>query len=467
MTQKTTYEELEERIKLLETEALKVRDSEEALRRSEAKYRLLFENAVEGIMIVRNDMIDFANPALFKILESREDTIRKTPYPLFIHPEDREMVVDHHRMRMKGESVETGYSFRIITESGLVKWLQIHSQRILWENSPASLCFIWDITERERAEEALQESERRYRLLAEKMTDIVWIMDMNLRTVYVSPSVQKMLGFSPEERLVQDIREQLTPSSLSLAQDVFIREITLEQQGQGDRERHIKLELEYYHKNGSTRWIENIVCGIRDNQGTLSGFHGVSRDITERRQAEEALRESEERYRELSIIDDLTQLYNSRYFFHQLKIEIDRADRYGQPLALLLLDIDDFKIFNDTYGHLEGDQVLWRLGRVVRRCLRKIDSAYRYGGEEFTILLPITTSGAGAGIAERIRTELKKENFSPVTGKDVCVTVSIGLAQYEPQEDMKAFVHRVDQLMYQGKKDGKDRVCSRQEHREP
>ena len=96
----------------------------------------------------------------------------------------------------------------------------------------------------------------------------------------------------------------------------------------------------------------------------------------------------------------------------------------------------------------------------MKRCLRQTDSAYRYGGEEFVVLLPMTTSEDGVVTAERIRTEFKKENFSQAPGKDVHVTVSIGIAQYQPQEDMKVFVHRVDQLMYQAKKNGKDRVCS-------
>ena len=87
------------------------------------------------------------------------------------------------------------------------------------------------------------------------------------------------------------------------------------------------------------------------------------------------------------------------------------------------------------------------------------DSAYRYGGEEFTILLPMTTSVNGAVTAERIRAEFKREHFSPIPDQDAHMTVSIGLAQYKQQEDMKAFVHRVDQLMYQAKKNGKDRVC--------
>ena len=131
-----------------------------------------------------------------------------------------------------------------------------------------------------------------------------------------------------------------------------------------------------------------------------------------------------------------------------------------------MLDLDDFKAFNDTYGHIEGDRVLRRLGQVVKRCLRETDLAYRYGGEEFTILLPMTTSADGAVTAERIRAKIKKEIFSPAPGQDVHLTVSIGLAQYKPKEDMKDFVHRVDQWMYQGKKNGKDRVCSESELQE-
>jgi two-component system cell cycle response regulator len=178
------------------------------------------------------------------------------------------------------------------------------------------------------------------------------------------------------------------------------------------------------------------------------------------KKAEQELKESEQRYRELSIIDDLTQLYNSRHFYFQLKIELDRSNRYEQPLTLLLLDLDNFKAFNDAYGHVEGDHVLRRLGQVVKRCLRETDFACRYGGEEFTIILPMSTSADGAVTAERVRTEFKKETFSPKPGQDVHVTMSIGLVQYKTQEDMKAIIHRVDQLMYQGKKNGKDRVCS-------
>jgi diguanylate cyclase (GGDEF)-like protein len=101
-----------------------------------------------------------------------------------------------------------------------------------------------------------------------------------------------------------------------------------------------------------------------------------------------------------------------------------------------------------------------RVGQVIKRWLRHTDSAYRYGGEEFAILLPMTTGADGTVTAERIRTEFKKEIYTPNSGKKVRMTLSVGLAQYRPKEEMKAFVHRVDQLMYRGKRSGKDRVCS-------
>lgn len=153
---------------------------------------------------------------------------------------------------------------------------------------------------RERVEEALRESEEKYRLLNDKMSDIVWIADMNLQTVHVSPSVQALLGFTPEERMRQSISEQLTPDSLSYGMDAFAKALASEKQGHGDLQRTVTLVLEYYHKDGSTRWMETIISGIRNHHGELTGLHGLSRDITHRRRVEEALRERDSRFQKLS-----------------------------------------------------------------------------------------------------------------------------------------------------------------------
>ena len=149
---------------------------------------------------------------------------------------------------------------------------------------------------RKRVDEALQESERKYKFLTETMNDIVWLTDMELRTSYVTPSIEKVLGFSQEERMRQTLNEQLTPHSSSLVMEALTRELALEEQGSADPNRTLTIALEFYHKDGSTRWLETIVSGIRDDHGVLTGLYGVSRDITKRKQAEEALRASELTY---------------------------------------------------------------------------------------------------------------------------------------------------------------------------
>jgi diguanylate cyclase (GGDEF)-like protein/PAS domain S-box-containing protein len=307
-------------------------------------------------------------------------------------------------------------------------------------------------SERKRASKALRESEEYFKAIIQNSSDIILIVDRLGNITYASPSVERFLGYGPDELIGKRSLDLIVSDDKPKAIADFGRALLT-------KEVPIPNVFRIRHKNGTERILEGVGKNLLDNP-IVAGFVMNVRDITDRKQVEEALKDSEKRYRELSIIDDLTQLYNSRHFYFQLKIELDRSNRYEQPLTLLLLDLDNFKAFNDAYGHVEGDQVLLRLGQVVKRCLRQTDSAYRYGGEEFTILLPMTTSADGTVTAERIRTEFKKEHFSPVPGQDVHVTVSIGLAQYKMKEDMKAFVHRVDQLMYQGKKNGKDRVYS-------
>jgi len=161
---------------------------------------------------------------------------------------------------------------------------------------------------------------------------------------------------------------------------------------------------------------------------------------------------------QLAITDSLTQLYNSRHFFAQLKMEIERANRYSHSLALLLLDIDFFKNYNDTYGHLEGDKVLSTVGQMIKTCLRTMDTAYRYGGEEFTAILPYTDVDEAISVADRIQYALECIAFSPYPDRSVQVTLSIGVTEYAPGEELTAFVNRSDKAMYAAKESGRNKV---------
>lgn len=163
-----------------------------------------------------------------------------------------------------------------------------------------------------------------------------------------------------------------------------------------------------------------------------------------------------EQLKELAITDGLTQLYNSRHFYQQLEIEINRFNRYSRQLSLLLIDIDHFKRYNDSHGHLEGDKILREAARLIASCMRNLDSAYRYGGEEFTVILPETDISAAANVAQRIRKTIEKNLRSDVDRETI--TVSIGVTEYAAGDCLTEFIRRADRAMYLAKESGRNRI---------
>jgi diguanylate cyclase (GGDEF)-like protein/PAS domain S-box-containing protein len=444
-----------ERIILLAIEDITERkQTEDALRQSEEKYRTILENMQEGYFELdlagnytfvndagcrnigyhREELIGMNNR------QYQDETTAQKTYQLF------------RRLYRTGAQVKA-VDVEIIRKNGTKGFNEVSVSFIRdSEGKPIGFRGISrDITDRKRAEEALRASEENFRRSLDESPQGVRIISKEGETLYANRAILDIFGYDSIEEL------QTTPTVKRYTEQSYAAFKVRREERRLGKDNSPEYRIDIVRKDGEVRhlqvWRKRVLWNGKEH------YQVIYCDITDRKLAEEALKNSESRYRALSIVDDLTQLYNSRHFYFQLKIELDRSNRYGQPLTLLLLDLDNFKAFNDAYGHVEGDQVLWRLGHVVKRCLRETDFAYRYGGEEFTILLPMTTSVDGAVTAERIRAEIQKENFSPAPGQDVHVTVSIGLAQYKPQEDIKAFVHRVDQLMYQGKKNGKDRVC--------
>ncbi|WP_245577897.1 sensor domain-containing diguanylate cyclase [Maridesulfovibrio bastinii] len=181
-------------------------------------------------------------------------------------------------------------------------------------------------------------------------------------------------------------------------------------------------------------------------------------EIKEREKAERLLKESEERFKSLSVTDQLTGLYNRRQLHDVFENEISRSKRYNRPLSIILMDVDDFKKFNDTYGHLAGDSVLNRLGQIIQSSIRETDKGFRYGGEEFLVVLP-ETSGTDAIItAKRIMQTMEEEKFHPNANTTVIKTLSVGIAEYIPEEFSNNFLKRADDNMYHAKINGKNRI---------
>jgi PAS domain S-box-containing protein len=285
------------------------REAEEALLASEEKYRLVVENAQEAIIVTQDLKVVFSNRAAIGQSGYPEEIFLSQPFTNFIHPDDRNMVADNHFRRLKGEEIPEVQNFRIIREDGDIRWVNLSSAIISWKGKPAVLNFLNDITEQKKAEEILRQSEEKYRMIAEIMTDVITVMDMNLSFTFVSPSITRLRGFTVEESMEQTLEDVMTPESLKLISQIYTEEIEREAAGDADPNRTRFMELNEYRKDGSTMWAEVGISFLRDSDGRPVGILSTTRDCNTRKKTEDALRQSEEKYRLLFEYSPMGLLY--------------------------------------------------------------------------------------------------------------------------------------------------------------
>lgn len=345
---------------------------------------------------------------------------------------DATRLMDENKVRSLTIIDHKGDAIGIITKSDIIKNLRADYIAIL-KNM---------LKEKSRA---LVESELKYRTLVEQSLEGILIIQDGL-IKFVNPTLLKILNYDEKETLGKDILRFLYPDSRDLLSE-NLRKLY-------DRKPfESPLELRMVHKNEEGIYMETLLTLIQyeDNPAILITL----RNITERKKAEAELKR-------LVITDDLTGLYNQRYFYTQLTKEVERAKRHNRPLSLLLIDVDLFKEFNDTYGHWEGDFVLKKIGELLMKNVRDIDIAFRYGGEEFTVILPETNHEDAMIVAERIRKAVAQTLFYPFTldGQPdiVSKTVSIGTTEFHQEDTLKSFLKRADNAMYQAKKSGRNVV---------
>lgn len=300
-----------------------------------------------------------------------------------------------------------------------------------------------------RAEVArLRERDQLFSILLGGVGAVLWEFDWRAqRMIYVSPAYERIFGRSAAALLADygEWRNSIYPDDLEYAQQSLLD--VLEKGAVETREYRI------IRGDGQLRWLSDkcFIGRVSENgQGPI--VVGIAEDITEKKQLEGELQR-------LATTDALTQSSNRRHFFECAQREFDLARQFANPLAFLLLDIDDFKRINDSHGHLMGDQVLQRVAECGASVLRRGDLFGRIGGEEFALLLPGCQPDLAEQIAERLQHEIQGLSFAGSDGEAFGVTASLGVTYLNASDiDLRALFARADAAMYQAKRQGKNQV---------
>lgn len=297
---------------------------------------------------------------------------------------------------------------------------------------------------------ALVEKEAHFRLLAEGSSDMVTSIGLDERLRYVSPSSARVVGWRPGQLIG-------TPALAGIhADDLSQVQALVEAMKRGEKE-EARVTYRNSHRQNGEVWLESTMRVTRKDNGRVNGVVAISRDITEQKKLETRLET-------LAIEDSLTGLANRRRFDERLREEWARAYRDRSTLALLMIDVDHFKAYNDEYGHPAGDACLRVVAQVIAAEMKRPgDLAARYGGEEFAMLLPNTDAAGCARIGERIRKAIREAGL--VHGSNDtsgCVTASLGGAACRPSLERTAgvatLIEAADQALYAAKEAGRDRL---------
>lgn len=293
----------------------------------------------------------------------------------------------------------------------------------------------------------LKEREQLFSSLLVSVNAVLWAFDWETQQmIYVSPAYERIFGRSAGLLLADynEWRDSIYPDDLDYAERSLAEVLT--KGSVEDREYRI------ISADGQVRWLsDKCFISHQAEAGQRVIVVGIAEDITEKKHLEGELQR-------LATTDVLTQSSNRRHFFECANREFEQARLQGTPMGFLLLDIDDFKIINDTYGHQEGDQVLQRIAETGRAVLRRGDLFGRIGGEEFAAVFPGCAPDMALQIAERLQREIQRLSFSN-NGQTYGVTVSQGLTGIQPQDEMlDSLFSRADAAMYQAKRQGKNQI---------
>jgi diguanylate cyclase (GGDEF)-like protein/PAS domain S-box-containing protein len=337
------------------------------------------------------------------------------------------------------------FETKIVTSTGKLIPIRL-SCELLHEDGKeiGTIGFFHDISGRLALQTHLAESEAKFRTLFESASDAILGIDENGLILMANRAAKEVFEYPDQEIVGLDIR-RLLGSGQEGTWEVLAGYAARSESGK---------YVETFAVSRSGKKIPFHISASESLRGGKRFYTAIMRDVSQIKAYEEDLQV-------LANTDSLTRLYNRRQLYPMMQKDLDRAVRKKVPFSVLLIDIDHFKKFNDKYGHAGGDLLLVTFADKMRASLRQMDSAFRFGGEEFVVLLPETTGEAAMVPAERFRQRIADSRFSlPPEGRPVSFTVSVGIAGHRNGDTLDDVIHHADLAMYAAKSGGRNRVVN-------
>lgn len=423
------------------------RKANQALFLSEKKLRALFEMSPLGI--ARNAMDGTfieANNAFLKILGYTLEELNKLSYWDVTpkrYAEQEALQLESLRTNAKYGPYEKEY----INSKGQLVPVRLNGVQIIGSDGDESIWSIvediTDIAERKLTEQALREAEERFRSSFDAAAIGMALVSIEGRFIDVNPALCNIVGYSYDELTQKTFQEITHPEDLDADLNYVNQLIANERIS-------YQMEKRYFHKDGHIVWILLTGSTVRDEHGKLLYFVAQIQDITDRKHADEQIYQ-------LAFFDPLTNLPNRRMFFDRLTLGLRQAERFGRSLAIMFLDLDNFKSINDTFGHDVGDELLKEVAIRLTSSVRSGDTVSRQGGDEFVIVLSeIAEPDDAVLVAEKIIASLGVPVH--IAGREHQVTTSIGIAVYpvNGSDNALELMKKADDAMYAAKSAGRN-----------
>lgn len=420
--------------------------SRDELRVSEERFRSLVQNSSDLITIMDADgTLRYASPSVERLMGYRPEEWLGTNMLTLVHPDDLGRAANSLAAVVDQPGVHPPAMLRVRHSDGSWRYIEMTANNLTAVPSIGGIVFnASDVTERWLAENLVRESEERFRSLVHNASDLITVIDVDTTIRYQSPSIERTLGYDSDEIVGQKLSDFLHIDDVA-------RTLATLNGAMNQADALVTLEVRIRHRDGSWRHIELIGTDQCQN-AAIRGFVLNMRDVTERKSLEQQLRHQ-------ALHDPLTKLANRTRFADRLEHALLRSGRTGHQVAVLFMDLDNFKGVNDSLGHTVGDKLLTEVAERVEACLRPGDTVARLGGDEFAILVDdIQTPETAVVVTQRVF-EAMDAPFV-LEGKELLVRASVGIAinhQGGEPADADSLLRDADVAMYVAKSHGKAR----------